>query len=525
MRKRKLVERLTATETVLDEYSDNLIHAVETLAQLELAREDVGWIKLGAFNGQELSRDFLRGMYDDAVTSYIKNPLTNHGVKVQGDYVFGQGLTITGDSDEVDKLWQLFWSEPSNRIEFTTIRALFLKEVDLQLEGNLFLALFTSKVTGAVRVRTIHSNEIADIITNPDDSNEPWFYKRVWSSNLLNESGAFAPLVEKVEYYPAWNYRPTGRPSTYSGKPINWDSPVYHVRVGGTSHMRFGVTEIYSSLDWAKAYKQRMEDWATVSSSLARFVWQLTHKGGKEGVAAGKAKLNTTYGDSAGETNPSSVAGSTFIGAAGVAQLEVLKTSGAQAHPEEARALAVMVAAGHGLPYSILTGDADKSNLATAKSLDRPTELAMSMRQAMWTDIFGDINSYLIYASVKAPSGVVKGKVVVDEWGTEQVILNSKAETTITVEWPPILEHDVEATVRAIVMAATLDGKTDAGIFDLGTLIQKLAAAIGVDNIGKVVEDMIAKAEAAPPAESVAEEVAFVEILKEVAAKLREERE
>lgn len=524
MRKRELMERLEATETVLGEYSDNLVHAVENLAQLELAREDIGYIKLGAFDGQEFSREFLRMIADDALTSYIKNPLNKHGVNVHGNYVFGQGLTIKGDSSEVDKLWQLFWNEPSNRTEFTTIRALFLKEVDLEIEGNLFLTLFTSKKTGAVRIRSIHSSEISDIITNPEDANEVWFYRRVWSPKKLNEHGAWAAVQEQVEYYPAWNYRPKTKPPTWFGKPVNWDAPIYHVKVGGTSHMRFGVTEIYSALDWSKAYKQMLENYATVRSNLARFAHQLNVKGGKEGVAAAKSKLNTTYGDTGGETNPSPVPGSTFLGAEGMAKLEVLRTSGAQSPPEEARGMAVMAGAGHGLPYSILTGDADKSNLATAQSLDRPTELEMNMRRMLWTDIFTDINSYLLYASVKAPSGVVKGKIVVDEWGNEQVTLNNKAEQGITVDWPPILEHDVSETVKAIVSAATLDGNMDAGVFDLETLIRLLGNAIGVENLGDVIDKMVEQAESAPPAENMAEEAAFVDVLKEVQAVLHKEQ-
>ncbi len=532
MRKRELVTMLAEQGKTIESVNDNYTHAMESLAQLELAQEDIGWLKT-AFTGQEFSKDFITQIYDQAVTSYISNPLTHHGVNVQGNYVFGQGVTIKGESDDVDKLWQLFWNHPANRIAFTTMTALFLKEVDLQMEGNLFLALFTTPSTGAVKVRSIITSEIVDIFTNPDDAKEPWYYLRRWQERKMSDQGMWSPGSERKAVYPAWNYRPNNMTSMFGDVPIMWNAPVYHQKVGGTSHMRFGVTEFYSALAWAQAMREALEDYATVRSSHARWAWQLSNiKGGKKGVEAAKAKIGTTYGDSATaeETNPSPVAGAVALSADGMARLETLKTAGGQAPPDEARMLAVMTGAGHGQPYSILTGDADKSNLATAKSLDRPTELMMNMRRMLWTTIFTDICSYLVYASVRAPNGVVKGKIVEDDWGTPTVDLGKDEEgepvkTSIVVTWPPILEHDVSETVKAIVSAATLDGKTDAGIFDLETIIGQLGNALGVENVGDIIDKMVAEAEAAPPAEGVAEEAAFVGVLKEVQAVLRKEQE
>lgn len=511
-------DRLVATEDLLEQYGENYFMANERLAQLELAIEDVGWDRIGGSDGRQFGKDALNQMASLALTSYVKNPLTNHSVNVQGHYVFGQGLTIAGESEEVDHLWQLFWDQPANRVELTTPQALFLKNVSLQLDGGLFLALFTTPSTGAVKVRSIFPAEIVDIICNPEDTQEPWYYKRVWSEQRLNERGEWASFKEQVAYYPAWNYRPKTRPTSWFGKPIFWDAPIYHVRTGGTSYMKFGVSEVYPALDWTRAYVKMLENWATVSSTYARFAGQLIVKGGKEGVAAAKAKLNTTFGDTsdAAETNPSPVTGSIAINAEGMARLEMLKTSGMQTPPEEARALAVMAAAGFGIPYSILTGDADKSNLATAKSLDRPTELAMGMRRMLWTTVFTDICSYLVYASVKAPKGVVKGKLTVDEWGTEVVVLKGDVGSSIVVDWPPILEHDVAETMKAIVSAVTLDGKSDAGILDRATVIRQVATALGIENVNEIVEEMVAEYEAAPPAENMEAKDAVIEVLKEV---------
>ena len=51
---------------------------------------------------------------------------------------------------------------------------------------------------------------------------------------------------------------------------------------------------------------------------------------------------------------------------------------------------------------TILSGDLDQGNLATAKTLDRPTELAMMDRQQLWADIFQRLINYQIDWWVRA---------------------------------------------------------------------------------------------------------------------------
>lgn len=528
MRKRELQEQLIHAVDRLGQEIDNSFYFRERLAELELALEDVGWDRLGGETGKELTRDAIRKISGMALLRYLKNPLINHGVEVQGHYVFAQGVAIDGESEDVDKVWKLFWNDPANRAEFTTPIALFQKEIDLQIEGNLFLPLFTSKVNGAVRIRSIPSNEIVDIITNPEDDKEPWFYRRRWQERRMTEE-AWAGAKQREAYYPAWNYRPRGRPPTMFNHPVHWDAPVYHVKVGGTSSMRFGVPEVYCSLDWATAVKKAMEDYATVRSTHARFASALEVKGGKAGVAAAKAKLTSTFGDAdaSEETRPSPVAGSTFIGSEGY-MLNILRTGGAQSAPEEARYLFLMAGMGMGLPYSILTGDADKSNLATAKSLDRPTELRMLMRQMLWSTVIRDIATYVVIASVRAVSGVLKGKMVADEWGTERVVLqggtkDEPIQTGVTVTFPSILEHDTDAAIKALVSAFTLDGKTDAGLFSEPVQIRELASVLGIEDVDALVDEYIKKAEEAPEAEPTEQEVGFVEALKAMKEILEEQ--
>lgn len=476
---------------------DSNVMLEERLAELELALEDVGWISLTMETTQDFSRGGLAKIIQIARLMARKNPLINHAITVMSDYVYGQGVS-TGYADErLNDIWQEFWDDPRNQSALTDHRALIENEQELEQAGNLFYALFTNISTGRVRVRSIPVEEIQGIICNPDDAQEPWYYKRVWTQQEMDlRRTDSVRFDQKVAYYPDFRYWPTDRPKVLgrSQAPILWQSPVYHTKVGGSLHMKFGVPEIYPALDWAKAVKEFLEDVATIHRALARFAWNATAKGSR-GVAAMKAKLGTTLSATAGqgETNPPPNVGSTAIGAEGTTMTPI-RTAGMAPSPDEGKGLDLMVSAGTGVPRTILFGDADVGNLATAKTLDRPTELKMVSRQQLWSTIFRNLSEYvLMQAVIATASGLARGvgRFVQDPSDSSRtVVWANDVDSHLNVDWPPILERDVAELVGAIVKAVTLDGKAPAAMLTLETITRILLKALGEDDIDELLEQV-----------------------------------
>lgn len=484
----------------------------ERLGELELALDDMDWIRLSLEGEREFSNAGLAKIVMLARLAYLKNPLINRAVSVQAFYVWGQGVSISARPTPVDEVVQSFLDHPKNQVELTSHQARTMKEVSLQIGSNLFLVLFTNNSTGRTLVRSIPVDEIlaGDIITNPEDRKDPWYYKRVWTQRTLDlESGEQKP-EQKTAYYPDWRYSPTAKPPTIGGHPVHWDQPVYHIKVGGLEDMRFGVPEVYAALDWARAVREDLERYATLRAALARFAWSLTVKGGAAGVAAAKAKLGSTLGTPGTgiETNPPPIAGSMFIGT-DTKQLEPIRTAGMAPSPDDGRRLGLMVSAGTGIPETMLFGDADVGNLATSKTLDRPTELKMVDRQTLWADVWTDLLEYVCLQSAKAPSGALSGvaTIVVDDEGNETLEASETDEKTgkeitfgIDVDFPPILERDVKDRIEAIIAATTLDGKHPVGTLDKRTVISLIASALGLDDIDELV-DLVAPEDGEPDAE------------------------
>lgn len=481
------------SEAYLQERNTNTL-LEERLAELELAQEDIGWLRLDQQFARDFSRDGLARIIRWAQLSALKNPLINHAVEVTSQYVFGQGVSTMYEKEALNDVWQAFWDDPKNQSAFSDHRALIENEQELETTGNLFFALFTNISTGRVLVRGIPVDEIRDIICNPEDAKEPWYYRRVWMEETRDLRFTGSVRGEQREaFYPDFRYWPSSRPTSFGRHPVFWESPVYHTKVGGSAHMKFGVPEVYPALDWAKAVKEALEDNATTHRALARFAWSLTAKG-KAGVAAAKTKLETTLGQatSAAETNPPPNVGSVFIGSEG-ANMQPIQTRGMAPPSDEGRMLWLMVAAGTGIPHTILAGDADIGNLATAKTLDRPTELKMVSRQELWTGIFRAVSWYVNLQAVGTPSGALRGQgtVVADALdNSRMVVWRGEVNDHLDVDWPPVLERDTEALINAIVKAATLDGKVSADLIERQALARMLLSALGEDDIDEMLQQM-----------------------------------
>ncbi len=498
----------TALRETAQQYADSYELLQERLAELELALEDQDWVKLAGSSDRELSRDGLRKICKLARVMWIKNPVIKQGVGIQTRYVFAQGVTVRARHAAVNDVLQAFLDDTRNRQVFSGHQARMQLETTLQIDANLFFAFFPNVATGKVQVRTIPFDEIEEVITNPEDAAEPWYYRRRWQQGT----------TYREALYPDWRYAKP--PASYDGLPVE-QVPVYHVATNKLQDMRFGVSEVYASLDWARAYKDFLSDWATIVRAYSKFAWQLTTKGGAKGVAAAKTKLGTTLSASSGrETNPAPVAGSTFIATEGVS-MQPIKTAGATTSADDGRRMLLMAAAGMGISEHYF-GDPSTGNLATAKSMERPMELMFVDRQALWADILRAICDYVIDWAVRAPSGTLHQQTTVDDEGLEVITLPLDDETgepidrSLTITFPPILEKDTAALVGAFKTVATLDGQAPQSM-DLKTFLGLTLPLLGVADVDEMLANLFPEEEEATP-----EDGRVAEALRQLAEATRE---
>lgn len=472
----------------------------ERMAELELALEDSNWMRLMMEGQQEFTRDGLKKIVELARMMFIKNPLVNRAVIVQALYVWGQGVNVKYKNPVLNTVLQAFWDDPKNRAELTSHGAQIYKEYDMRVEGNIFFVYFTRPTDGRVRVRTLPIDEVGEIISDPEDSKTPWYYVRSWTEKGIDSLGRRVNQTKKA-CYPDWQYKPKTKPVRISGMDVMWDSPVYHIKTGGMSNWKFGVSEIYQAIDWARAYKEFLEDVASLMRAYSRFAWKRVTKGGKKGIAAEKAKMASTLasGSASSETNPSPVTGAMAFMSEGT-DLQPMQVRGASISPEDGRRLLLMVAAAVGLPETYF-GDVSVGTFATAKTMDRPTELAMKERQTMWTDVFKSIFSYVMLQAVKYNSKVkALGHIeTIDDNGVteEKIVWNSGVNTMLDIDFPPILEKDIQASVQAVITALTLNGQ-ELRLLDEQMATRLILKALAEDDVDEIMTELFPDGETMP---------------------------
>lgn len=522
-----LVENLTTILVdKLQESSSNEIELKERLTELELALENWEWRRLEAQSQQEFSRPGLRTIARQARIFYLKNPLVRRATRLPAYYVFGRGLNINAKDETINEVVQAFLDDKDNLAELTGAIARKQKDIDLRLDGNLYLVLFTEPTTGHVRIGTIPADEIDQIIANPQNRKKVWFYKRIWTYSDFDVASGTTLEKTAIRYYYDFRYSEGKDVLRIGGVDVD-RNPVYHIKVGGFSDWLFGVSEVYAILDWARAYKDFLSNFATIMQALARFAWEKKVKGGAPGVAAAKAKLGTTFAanqDASGiETNPPPTTASTFIYDENDAPVNPIRTANATTPADAAKPLRHMVASGSDLPDPMLSGDPQQGTLATAKSLDRPTELAFLDRQELWKEIYNTLLEYVLHAAVVAPNGALRALAlpVENEYGETVLQWDENIDTHIDIDFPPILERDVLQAIQALVTASTFDGKTPSVIPDIKWLCKAALTLLGYDDVDEIVDTMFPDEQVLP--EDQTNELAQVaESLRQLVVLLRE---
>lgn len=478
---------------------------------VELALQNVGWRREINLSWLEFSRWGIQQIILISRLYYIKNPMIRRGTNIAAAYVFGRGCEVSSSDPAAQEIIDDFFARNSAVLGQNALSDLERRK---WYDGNLFFAFFTDSTSGEVSVRMIDPVEILEIVSDPGDADTPWYYKRCWTEKVLDPKNATFQTSTKTAWYPALDYTPEPMPPKIGTDPIMWDSPVYHRRVGGVSKWKWGCPLVYPAIEWARAVQDLLIAYVTIRQSLAQFSMMAETKGGQQAMQGMKDQLSTTVGPSSSiwDQNPPTVAGGIFIGGPGT-KLSAFNTSRAGGNPDDVRQVKLMVCMTFGLPESFFA-DMNTSNLATATSLDRPTELGFMARQEEWREDLIRITTWVLGKSWRAPGGQLREaltkrkenpiaqdtRLVFREAAKRRdkrgYVLYEKAEApkdtiAVSCEFPTIIEADTPEMVKAIVEAMTLGSKQGMinGI-DEKEGIRILLRLVGAEDTDEILEAM-----------------------------------
>ncbi len=488
-------------------------NVIGAFGDLELALQNVEWRREVQFSWLQFTRWGIQQIILISRLYYIKNPLIRRLINISSFYVFGRGVEVSSPDEAANEVLKEFFER--NKKQFG-VTGLIEAEKRNFYDGNLFWCFFPDKNTGRTTARTIDATEIQDIVCDPEDADTPQYYQRVWSQRSFDTVKGASAVDTKTAWYPALNYDPPNPPQTIGGAQVMWDSPVLHRKSGYVAKWNFGCPQIYPALEWAKSATKYLNNCATKAAALSQFAFNLTTKGGQQALEAQKQQLQTQAGPQSQiwDTNPPAVAGSIFGSGPGTT-LSPMVTRGAGDDPEEVRQYKLMCCIVVGVPETFLA-DVSTGNLATATTLDRPTELCFLEKQESWREDLQTIAQYVLKVSGSAPSGRLKeahkGAVVIREARGKLKKLDGKwleagaavADDTVivSVNFPAIREGDIPQLVDATVRSMTLGNAQGQVVgIDEKAGVRRLYDLQGIENGDELTEEQYPEATYEPERE------------------------
>ena len=363
---------------------DQIERLEESLANVVLAIDDIGWRPLGEdVDASEIPLNTVKEAVQTTRGLLAVNPLIRRAVAVRTSYIWGQGWTFEGIDENDPTLTNV-----KNRKWVFSEQAVSELEACVATDGNLFSLLTKGRTRAKAngKIERIPMKQITGTVSNPENDEDIWFYKRSWDVVTTNYRTKQTSKKTREAYYPADDYDVVnGRPASIAGVPVVWNSAILHVSGSKQTGWKWGVPDLMTVVFWTKAYKEYLETMQTLTKAYARFAWKVSAPS-----AAGVNSMASRVAQSPSR-HPQTGELMDVGGTAGMTNGMTLQAVGRSSSSVDFGAglpLAAMIAAGMEIPLTALTADAGSANRSGSETLTEPTIKAMELRQKLWSNYY-----------------------------------------------------------------------------------------------------------------------------------------
>lgn len=439
--------RITELQEEVSYLHYELREAKEDLLKVSDAFDNIGWAPLDQSNSLEMKLETVKKMAHLSRSLYAVNPFVQSGVNGRIDYVWGRGVAFDGVDNIADDI-------ELNRKKLFNTNAYTELERTLATDGNSFTALPFGENPDDETAFRIPLDQIMSAVSNPNDIEEVWYYRREWTTRKTNGDTGQVTDVKNIKYYPSMEYRQKldkkarNLPRRWKDAGVEQNFVIHHVAVNKQVGWRWGVPDILPVIFWAKAYKEYLENNADLVKAYARLAWQI-QSGTAAGAQAAGAQVMAppTRDPLTGELRY--VGGTAVTGPGTVAS--AMPATGSQVDFEKGSALAAAIAAGLQVSKTLITRDPGTGNRSAAETLDLPMLKAMEARQRMHTERFLDLFEFwganISPAINKSSNGEREAK---------EADAKTNAPKYALVTWPQIESDSTKDRMAAVGTATEL---------------------------------------------------------------------
>jgi hypothetical protein len=441
-----------------------------------------GWDPLGAGFDHVAGLD-RRRVNDEARRYYYTDATARYMVRLHNAYTFARGVSHHAADEDVNDWLGQFWRDTRNRASLSTAGAQWKLGKELQLTGELFLAFYTSTLTGKVTVRVISPDAIKRIEYVPGDPHQPAYY--VWKYRTMDGQDIGIHIPDWRNADPKFD-RKSPLPNTQ----------VHIMHVLAEDYMGRGLSQLATVIPWIKALKGFMEDRATLTLAQATFAFKQKVRGNREALERARDAWSRyesqVQGDGTDGRERRQAANTIIENEA--TDLEQLKTdSGASNAYLDMRMFRQMAGIGMNV-FEHYLGDASTGNLATATAMELPMLKMFEFEQQFWADVFADILSFVIRQGIRFGDLSGKGKVeAVGPSGAEiwEVVPAEGVNLSVETTFPPIVQKDLGVWSSAIAQVGQTEAITGQMLMPAEEKARALLHAFGYSSgINEIIDEL-----------------------------------
>ncbi len=292
----------------------------------------------------------VQEIYKDALEAWRRNPIAWRSIAITSDYIVGDRIVISSPNRNLNRYIKLFWNHPKNNMS----QRLEGMSDELSRAGDLFVTLHRNELDGMSYIRFVTKDRIEKIETAPND------YETELAYYEIQEVG------ESKVWYSPWH------PAAEASSAV-----MLHYTINKPIGALLGESDLVTMIPWLLRYSRMLEDRVKLNWAVRSFLWFVT-------VPSAKVKEKQEM-----YRNPPE-SGSIII----KDELETWDVSSPDLKASDARhdmqAVRAMIDAGSGYPPH-WRGDAGDISLATAQSMQGPTERHLRRRQQYFLWMLKDI--------------------------------------------------------------------------------------------------------------------------------------
>lgn len=428
---------------------DRLQETAEHYRQFRDEASEMAYWALDYFGGrpQELDLEHRKQLAQKSRVAFMRDPLAGAETQLLANFAFGRGITRpTAEDDAVQDVIDEGWTDANNEAKIFSMLALHRLSNTLRTQGELFITAYAAG--GRVRFSWLDADTVRDIVPDPEDRLRPLYYvgeRRTFRWDVERDAPALNQELDeqgrvKVTYYRHWRNVEDAEnerklrdgleplPKIPEEKLDPADARVLHVPINQLAEQMRGTPPWARTLRFYSAMNQFTESRVAMAQAQAQFIAKRVLKGtGKDIVKAagsilaqtgelGTAKYGASHPEQPwGTQDPRGMPappGSWFVENE-QHKLESLQlNSGAAQAAQDVQIIRAPIAAA-GQFFQHYLGDSSNANLATASTLELPTQMNVNAWQEIFEGILRWCTDRIIEEAVR--SGRLGGAVRDDE--------------------------------------------------------------------------------------------------------------